>query len=199
MELFLFWMGHFVYLETPKSWANVLVFWHGNNNNNKFVVPSGAQVVYNLFAFVPIRCQIPQLTPTSSSFASVLSRYIPCSRTQKLPYNLQTPVQRWLEFNRLFCMGSLPFWYRVRTFHCPICDLKREHWFVLLFLLDLLKTLLNSEWSGRPPLWSSGQSSWLQIQRSRVRFLPDFLRNIVGQSLYRLSYPGSLRETRYMF
>jgi hypothetical protein len=31
----------------------------------------------------------------------------------------------------------------------------------------------------RPPLWSSGQSSWLQIQRSRVRFpaLPDFLRS----------------------
>jgi hypothetical protein len=29
-----------------------------------------------------------------------------------------------------------------------------------------------------PPLWSSGQSSWLQIQRSRVGFpaLPDFLR-----------------------
>jgi hypothetical protein len=31
------------------------------------------------------------------------------------------------------------------------------------------------EW---PPLWSSGRSSWLQIQRSRVRFppLPDLLR-----------------------
>ena len=29
----------------------------------------------------------------------------------------------------------------------------------------------------RPPLWSSGQSFWLQIHRSRVRFpaLPDFL------------------------
>ena len=29
----------------------------------------------------------------------------------------------------------------------------------------------------RLPLWSSGQSFWLQIQRSRVRFpaLPDFL------------------------
>ena len=28
-----------------------------------------------------------------------------------------------------------------------------------------------------PPLWSSGQSFWLQIERSRVRFkaLPDFL------------------------
>jgi hypothetical protein len=29
----------------------------------------------------------------------------------------------------------------------------------------------------KPPLWSSGQSFWLQIQRSWVRFpaLPDFL------------------------
>jgi hypothetical protein len=33
--------------------------------------------------------------------------------------------------------------------------------------------------SSGPLLWSSGQSSWLQIQRSRVRFpaLPDFLRS----------------------
>jgi hypothetical protein len=32
---------------------------------------------------------------------------------------------------------------------------------------------------GRPPLWSSGQSSLLQVQRFRVRFLelPDFLRS----------------------
>jgi hypothetical protein len=31
----------------------------------------------------------------------------------------------------------------------------------------------------RPPLWSSGQSFWLQIQRSLVRFpaLPFFLRS----------------------
>jgi hypothetical protein len=37
-------------------------------------------------------------------------------------------------------------------------------------------------WGGRPPLWSSGQSVWLQIQRSRVRFaaLPDFLRSRVS-------------------
>jgi hypothetical protein len=30
-----------------------------------------------------------------------------------------------------------------------------------------------------PPLWSSGQSSWLQIQRSRIRFPapPDLLRS----------------------
>jgi hypothetical protein len=31
----------------------------------------------------------------------------------------------------------------------------------------------------KEPLWSSGHSSWLQIQRFRVRFpaLPDFLRS----------------------
>jgi hypothetical protein len=39
----------------------------------------------------------------------------------------------------------------------------------------------RGKWRGivqhRPPLWSSGQSFWLQIQRSPVRFpaLPDFL------------------------
>jgi hypothetical protein len=35
-------------------------------------------------------------------------------------------------------------------------------------------TVCSSDW---PPLWSSGQSFWLQIQRSRVRFpaLPHFL------------------------
>jgi hypothetical protein len=36
----------------------------------------------------------------------------------------------------------------------------------------------NAE-TGGPPVWSSGQSFWLQIQRYRVRFpaLPNFLRN----------------------
>jgi hypothetical protein len=40
-------------------------------------------------------------------------------------------------------------------------------------------TLFSIYWFyfNSPPLWSSGQSFWLQIQRSRVRFpaLPDFL------------------------
>jgi hypothetical protein len=37
--------------------------------------------------------------------------------------------------------------------------------------------LLFCRWTDGPSLWSSGQSFWLQIQRSRVRFLalPDFL------------------------
>jgi hypothetical protein len=39
------------------------------------------------------------------------------------------------------------------------------------------------------PLWSSGQSSWLQIQRTRVRFtaLPDFL-NSSGSCVQFRSY-----------
>jgi hypothetical protein len=53
---------------------------------------------------------------------------------------------------------------------------------------QLSKLLLEDEESGiqkknravdRSPLWSSGQSPWLQINRSWVRFqaLPDFLRS----------------------
>ena len=39
-----------------------------------------------------------------------------------------------------------------------------------MYLCNAMKTI-------RPPLWSSGQSFWLQIERSRVRSpaLPDFL------------------------
>ena len=42
--------------------------------------------------------------------------------------------------------------------------------YIVNFFFGLISVL-------RPPLWSSGQSFWLQIQRSRVRFpaLPDFL------------------------
>jgi hypothetical protein len=45
--------------------------------------------------------------------------------------------------------------------------------FLVLFSLRHCKNL------DRPPLWSSSQSSWLQIRRSRVRFpaIPDFLRS----------------------
>jgi hypothetical protein len=55
----------------------------------------------------------------------------------------------------------------------------------LLLLLLLLSAaaaaiyFLGCDLNPQPPLWSRGQSSWLQIQRSRVRFLalPDFLRS----------------------
>ena len=45
------------------------------------------------------------------------------------------------------------------------------------FFYFIIRLLQSSTCFERPPLWSSGQSFWLQIQRSRVRFpaLPDFL------------------------
>ena len=41
-------------------------------------------------------------------------------------------------------------------------------------IIIIIIIIIITNW---PPLWSSGQSFWLQIQRSRVRFpaLPDFL------------------------
>ena len=46
-----------------------------------------------------------------------------------------------------------------------------------------------------PPLWSSGQSFWLQIQRFRVRFpaLPDFLSSS-GSGTGPLSLVRSIEE-----
>ena len=44
-------------------------------------------------------------------------------------------------------------------------------------IVDKLQVQMICMVNGRPPLWSSGQGFWLQIQRSRVRFpaLPDFV------------------------
>jgi hypothetical protein len=47
-----------------------------------------------------------------------------------------------------------------------------KHWFLYLEKHRPMKRICNIL---RPPLWSSGQSSWLQIQRSR--HLPEFLRS----------------------
>jgi hypothetical protein len=62
--------------------------------------------------------------------------------------------------------------------HLPICfsavlpGLKCEHIFI-----GIHDYFFCSCGFFKPPLWSGGQSSWLQIQRSRVRFpaSPDFL------------------------
>jgi hypothetical protein len=45
--------------------------------------------------------------------------------------------------------------------------------------LELGSPLMPLNWRYWPPLWYSGESSWLQTQRSRVQFptLPDFLRS----------------------
>jgi hypothetical protein len=55
-------------------------------------------------------------------------------------------------------------WNYTQKVASELCDLGLLVYFYLL---------------SRPPLWCSGQSFWLQIHRSRVRFLalPDFLRS----------------------
>ena len=48
---------------------------------------------------------------------------------------------------------------------------------IIITIIIIISSSSSSSSSSGPPLWSSGQSFWLQIQRSRVRFpaLPDFL------------------------
>ena len=59
--------------------------------------------------------------------------------------------------------------------------MSKGHWSILQRTLmstqDWSFTITSFRHTSGPPLWSSGQSFRLQIQRSRVRFpaLPDFL------------------------
>jgi hypothetical protein len=48
---------------------------------------------------------------------------------------------------------------------------------------------MSNSFLEEPPLWSTGQSSWLQIQRSLVRFpaLPNFLEVVVLSRPYVLT------------
>ena len=59
---------------------------------------------------------------------------------------------------------------RIQAYHQEVKPYVYNNLYLLFFFDDCLLS-----WG--PPLWSSGQSFWLQIQRSRVRFpaLPDFL------------------------
>jgi hypothetical protein len=65
--------------------------------------------------------------------------------------------------------------HRVST--CTLCTLK--FWMLLVVRIFSAKTSIAISIISWPPLWASDQSSWLQIQRSRIRFpaLPDFLRS----------------------
>ena len=76
---------------------------------------------------------------------------------------------------------NIPFYHEwtfslISFYRCTVhSDIHTVHSSTDAHLLKFwLKFLINVH---RPPLWSSGQSFWLQIQRSRVRFpaLPDFL------------------------
>jgi hypothetical protein len=71
---------------------------------------------------------------------------------------------------------SLTFWL---PHQCPICILLRPYSCYMPCPSNVITPLNELMKYMRPPLWSSGQSSWQQIQRTRVRFpaLPEFLRS----------------------
>ena len=59
----------------------------------------------------------------------------------------------------------------------PNPTLSPSHWLRLFSTPNFSRINTPTFLKPGPPLWSSGQSFWLQIQRSRFRFpaLPDFL------------------------
>jgi hypothetical protein len=76
--------------------------------------------------------------------------------------------------------------YKIPAFYCSFCGLfndkfqhqklyELEEEEAVLFYLDESATIIPTDTEDRPPLWSRGLCSWLQKQRSRVRFpaLPD--------------------------
>jgi hypothetical protein len=85
-------------------------------------------------------------------------------------------------FRRIVTHGKFYEWYSV---------FKEEFTVVRIFQVILCKLLLVKG----PPLWSSGQSSWLQSQRSRVRFpaLSDFWK-VVGLEQGPLSLVSIIEE-----
>jgi hypothetical protein len=89
------------------------------------------------------------------------------------PVTLCSPqIPHYLTWDRIraTAVGSqrLTAWAMARPKSC------NYHQAILLFV-NFLKLVVST----RPPLWSNGQSFWLQIQRFLVRFpaLPDFLRS----------------------
>ena len=63
------------------------------------------------------------------------------------------------------------------TLSCVVWEMGFSTALILLVSRQTLRSLTLTYYPRGPPLWSSGQSFWPQIHRSRVRFpaLPDFL------------------------
>ena len=81
----------------------------------------------------------------------------------------------WLERQSSSLLMFVRFSFQFRSVICLFvqCMKVKQINFTLILHLHFLLCIIFF----RPPLWSSGQSFWLQIQRSQVRFpaLPDFL------------------------
>jgi hypothetical protein len=102
-----------------------------------------------------------------SSQSSIKVSFLPGLKSQKLGAGFLTPT------NANFYTNAWRFTFMA------LCISIAWSWSTYSLLHNRI-LVLNNVWPfNRPPLWPSGQSSWLQIRRSWVRFptLPDFLRN----------------------
>jgi hypothetical protein len=73
-----------------------------------------------------------------------------------------------------FCL--LAIWVKI-IIDTTEYDILYESQTVIIIIIIIIGVVISD--IRTPPLWSSGQNSWLQMQRTRVWFpaLPDFLRN----------------------
>ena len=82
-------------------------------------------------------------------------------------------------YQLLYFLSSILIFLSFCSFLFPYSSYFHLHIFRIIFPrpLGFLSSFVFASSTWRPPLWSSGQNFWLQIQRSRVRFpaLPDFL------------------------
>ena len=127
-----------------------------------------------------LRCPEGWVTVCQSIMCKIagdLNLYRLCSQNLK-PHKFYIPsswkrrkhLRKEVRFNDYFV--SLPLtalWVDIFR----LLSLKRNYWNVKKGTYNFTFHFIRA-W---PPLWSSGQSFWLQIQKSRVRFpaLPDFL------------------------
>jgi hypothetical protein len=90
--------------------------------------------------------------------------------------NLRTYYR--FNISSVFQVYSSSFWLGLKSFLRNGWSLCCRRYFMTLKDQRCISTITTAFISCWPPLWSSGQSSWLQIQRPRVRFpaLLDFLR-----------------------
>jgi hypothetical protein len=85
-------------------------------------------------------------------------------------WSSRTPMVFMLTFLRSTVSSSTPD---------LVADIESRKWKWLRHVIKMIKQRSLRQFLKATPLWSSGQSSWLLSQRSRVRFpeLRDFLRN----------------------
>jgi hypothetical protein len=147
-------------------------------------------ILYNIFVthclviyMLPIFLSIPFITRSPDVHIFLfLSRFPEHKKISAVPFVLSPTLLRAIfPYWTCRCIGVSPDnwechlrgWFQTNI---TLCLLHLCFLYLLYWILSQIQIKFYYH-KFRPPLWSSDQSSWLQIQRSRVRLLvlPDFL------------------------